>query len=259
MNDPLRDLTVGPVWIDAKYDTMSWRISARWAVAFCALTLPVASFAQTLWTGPPVVFSKPAFSDFTLPENQDRLTDAVWITRGNTRGLFNAAVEPSYMGTSPADTEWAFGSISTGVETLSFLPWVTWNFSNPPSVLGSQAVLHLITDDIYIDIEMLTWGQGSGGGGEFSYRRSTASSLLAGDFNGDGSVDAADYTRWRDGLGGEFAASDYFVWRDNYGAIAATPSLEAIPEPACLALLATAGLAAVRVRWGAITLARCLS
>ncbi|TWT29341.1 hypothetical protein KOR34_52510 [Posidoniimonas corsicana] len=40
---------------------------------------------------------------------------------------------------------------------------------------------------------------------------------LQGDFNEDGSVDAADYTVWRDGLGGEFGPEDYDVWRDNYG------------------------------------------
>jgi hypothetical protein len=41
--------------------------------------------------------------------------------------------------------------------------------------------------------------------------------LLAGDYNGDGNVDAADYTVWRNGLGEHFTSADYFVWRDNYG------------------------------------------
>lgn len=40
---------------------------------------------------------------------------------------------------------------------------------------------------------------------------------LEGDFNNDGSVDAADYTVWRDGLDGEYDAADYQLWRDNYG------------------------------------------
>lgn len=38
-----------------------------------------------------------------------------------------------------------------------------------------------------------------------------------GDYNGNGSVGAEDYTVWRDGLGSEYTQADYFVWRDNYG------------------------------------------
>jgi hypothetical protein len=55
--------------------------------------------------------------------------------------------------------------------------------------------------------------------------------LLRGDYNGDGHVNAADYTTWRNQLGGatepyryadgdgdeEVAAGDYGVWRSNYG------------------------------------------
>ncbi|QDU89784.1 Rhamnogalacturonan endolyase YesW precursor [Pirellulimonas nuda] len=55
---------------------------------------------------------------------------------------------------------------------------------------------------------------------------------LRGDYNNDGSVDAADYTVWRDSLGsvgnppadgyhnGVVDQSDYGVWRENFGAVA---------------------------------------
>ncbi len=39
---------------------------------------------------------------------------------------------------------------------------------------------------------------------------------LEGDFNGDGAVDAADYTVWRDGLGTKYNQDDYDVWKANY-------------------------------------------
>ncbi len=39
-----------------------------------------------------------------------------------------------------------------------------------------------------------------------------------GDYNGDGVVDAADYTVWRDGLGTTYVEADYDVWKTNYGA-----------------------------------------
>lgn len=46
-------------------------------------------------------------------------------------------------------------------------------------------------------------------------------SAPAGDFNQDGEVNIADYTVWRDGLGGDFAANDYLVWKNNFDATTA--------------------------------------
>ena len=60
--------------------------------------------AQSVWTGPKINFSKQAFADWTLPENQDRITDNVWLTRADLMGVFNIAVDSSYMGPSPTDT-----------------------------------------------------------------------------------------------------------------------------------------------------------
>lgn len=67
---------------------------------------------------------------------------------------------------------------------------------------------------------------------------------LPGDFNGDGLVDAADYTRWRDGLGAEYDEDDYADWLANFGAggsgsgAAGNPSAVAsVPEPVGVAML----------------------
>lgn len=74
--------------------------------------------------------------------------------------------------------------------------------------------------------------------------------VLQGDFNGDGRVDAADYTAWRDGLGSLYGQQDYRDWLANFGAtrdsLAAAP--EAAPEPTALALLlfVSAGLLVIR-------------
>ena len=45
-------------------------------------------------------------------------------------------------------------------------------------------VVHLITDDIYIDIKLLSWSSGGTGGG-FSYERSTDQSLGLNELNSD--------------------------------------------------------------------------
>lgn len=87
---------------------------------------------------------------------------------------------------------------------------------------------------------------------------------LAGDFNDDGVVDAADYTVWRANLGGDAMAlngngsgagtvveADFLLWRSNYGSAsgsAGAASSAVVPEPSSALLLFTlAGmLASVR-------------
>lgn len=65
--------------------------------------------------------------------------------------------------------------------------------------------------------------------------------LLEGDFNFDGTVDAADYTVWRDGLGTTFVQGDYDLWVANYGTtINSTSSSQAVPEPTTILLMAFA-------------------
>ena len=82
---------------------------------------------------------------------------------------------------------------------------------------------------------------------------------LAGDYNGDGTVDAADYTVWRNNLGGDAAAladgsrdpmntgpidgDDYTFWKNNYGNTSegagslAGLAGSVVPEPATIALV----------------------
>lgn len=76
---------------------------------------------------------------------------------------------------------------------------------------------------------------------------------LAGDYNADGLIDAADYTLWRDGDpaadgdgDGTVDADDYALWANNYGAGDSSPTA-AVPEPAAL-LLAALGLPFARRR-----------
>lgn len=80
---------------------------------------------------------------------------------------------------------------------------------------------------------------------------------LAGDYNGDGRVDSADYTVWRDTLNsvtelaadgdgsGQVDPADRGVWAANYGAVA--PSTTSVPEPGT-AFLAGMGFAMAALR-----------
>ena len=87
------------------------------------------------------------------------------------------------------------------------------------------------------------------------------------DYNGDGSVDAADYTLWANGFGlpgadfttgdyngnGMTDAGDYTIWANNFGQMVAAPSgpAAAVPEPSTMTLLliAAIGLIAARRRF----------
>jgi len=137
--------------------------------------------AQTIWTGPSTTFIKSGGADWTLEANQDRITDNVWITRANNQGIFNIKTESSFdqpgtsNGISPQDTEWAIGT-TANLSNLTFDTWVNsfdWdNGGGPLDLLNVDMVLHLITDDVYIDIKFLSWGS-AGQGAPFSYERST--------------------------------------------------------------------------------------
>jgi hypothetical protein len=86
---------------------------------------------------------------------------------------------------------------------------------------------------------------------------------LAGDYNQNGTVDAADYVVWRKGLGTTYTQTDYDVWRAHFGATAevgaasraaqSPPRLGGptadVPEPASIALLLI-GLAAITANSG---------
>jgi hypothetical protein len=67
-----------------------------------------------------------------------------------------------------------------------------------------------------------------------------ASAALAGDFNGNSTVDAADYAVWRDGLGIIFMPNDYLVWRAHFGQSAGSGAVlppvehQTVPEPTTL-------------------------
>lgn len=66
---------------------------------------------------------------------------------------------------------------------------------------------------------------------------------IRGDYNNDGSVDAADYTLWRDNPGGTLGPGDFAPFARHYGAVRPTTptgSGATIPEPAALATMAGA-------------------
>ena len=92
----------------------------------------------------------------------------------------------SYTAPSPKGTLWAT-DINNPESTIGAANWAALNFDAWVDAYGGQfqaglnvvpdggpprnAVLYLVDDDIYLDIQFTQWGQGRGPGGNFAYLR----------------------------------------------------------------------------------------
>jgi hypothetical protein len=226
-----------------------------------------AADAQTVWSGLSLTFTNSGGAA-DLPQNQDRITEDVWITRNSFgMGLLNAATEcmPSCTyshNSSPQGTRWANGGMVENVgKTIAATNWQELTFTDWEDSYGNHvggfillpnyrdAVLHLVgdaadpVDDIYLDLRFTGWPQRTGG---FSYMRAVAPTMpstATGDYNENGVVDAADYVLWRDTLdqtvtapgsgadgnmSGTVDAADYDFWRARFGNMAPIPGVGSI-------------------------------
>ncbi len=122
-------------------------------------------------TGEVVVFTKQDSADWTLPENQDRIADSVWITRKHNQSIFNIAQESGYSGSSgsPVNTLWAGTAISEA-ENGDFVSFVTMHGGSPQLLIDDTVALYLPQYGEYYDVVFLSYSGGNNGGG-FSYSR----------------------------------------------------------------------------------------
>ncbi|MCO6046542.1 PEP-CTERM sorting domain-containing protein [Aeoliella sp. ICT_H6.2] len=143
--------------------------------------------------------------------------------------LLDGTIDVSYFGDSPANgTQYTLLSAASGITT----PLVSLDFGAGLPEGFTASYNEALTDLV------LTFAAG-----------------LQGDFNGDGMVDLADYTVWRNNLGGDEAAlasgtgnnsgivdaGDYSLWKSNFGAMSGAVSGIAsgnVPEPSSVVLLA---------------------
>ena len=134
-------------------------------------TMPDGEF--TIWSGETITFTKQDGSDPNDEANQDRLTASVWITRGNDGGqIYNIAEEnDASKNSSPSGTLWAEGT-TADIESLTFRTFRDGIGGKPKTnLIGKDLVLHLVEDNVYLDIRFTSWSTGQKGG--FSYTRTT--------------------------------------------------------------------------------------
>ncbi|MGC6432341.1 MAG: T9SS type A sorting domain-containing protein [Jejuia sp.] len=133
------------------------------------LIFPVFGISQ-------ITFTKDANTDPSLRENQDRISDNVWLTRGNSYGIYNAFDQTSARNQPTSGIELALGSFED-LSQLNFETISQWGkkFSSKGSWLNKNLVLKLTEKNEYYSFVMTSW-ENEGG---FSYTRSdTALSII---------------------------------------------------------------------------------
>ncbi len=146
------------------------------AEKFYTTSAPVGNFTTSpppiIWSknDSTLVFTKTDYADFALEANQDRITDNLWLTRKDKRGIFNIRDEFEYDGdVSPSGTMWALGT-TDNLSSLTFDTWATIHDGSPPDLVGEDMVVYIEADDLYLDINFSSWTESAEGGG-FSYTR----------------------------------------------------------------------------------------
>ncbi len=110
--------------------------------------------------------------------------------------------------------------------------------------------------ELHVQKDILAWAETLGSAATLSFIDQTFSQCDAdpmnpgqcrvmdhshpGDFNGDGVVDAADFTVLRDGFGTIYTLADYALWTANFGSswtMGSSVSSVAVPEPIAVLLL----------------------
>lgn len=126
-----------------------------------------AELQDVFGRGTGVSFTKADFANWLVPENQDRISDYVWIARNDNQSIFNAKSETSSDNNAPAGTEWALGlyNDATGFDTFKNM-----HGGDPQSLIGETATLHDISDNEYYELDFSAWTGGNSGGG-FAYTR----------------------------------------------------------------------------------------
>jgi len=129
---------------------------------------------------------------------------------------------------------------------------ITFDAANNIHLVSSGQQLYRVLSPGGNTKTTLTWN-----GTSYSFSNETVSAGVAGDYNGNGVVDAADYVLWRNGgpllnevdAPGTVNQTDYDAWRARFGNTAGSGSGSAVPEPAtALLMLVGASLTACKRR-----------
>lgn len=155
-------------------------------LAMALLAFSTVSHATpTFWTGPEIPFFHAAGSttadEITTNHIGLDATNNVWLDRGTRLPLYNAAAESSWNGvTSPVNTMWvvASGPLTSATNLIfdTFDNVVGQPGSSPENSVGQTFFVHIVSDDIYLQLTLTDWGAHDVG--DFGYNRSTPAAVV---------------------------------------------------------------------------------
>ena len=123
------------------------------------LMLPLFGYGQ-------YTFTKNANTDPSLKENQDRISDKVWLTRGNQYGIYNAYDQTSAKNQPTSGIELALGNFEE-LSQLNFETISQWGKKFRENWLNKNLVLKLTETNEYYSFVMTSWETKGG----FSYTK----------------------------------------------------------------------------------------
>jgi len=133
-------------------------------------------FDLTGGAGEWIFFEKGNYADPSFEENQDRITDYIWLTRDDNGPLFNFINEegPEYGCDSqtPTGTQWSPYPKEYSDDD-DYSTFINMTGCCPPCIVGDSVSVWLIEDDIRLNVVFSSWASGGDGGG-FSYFREAA-------------------------------------------------------------------------------------
>ena len=112
-------------------------------------------------------FEKTDYGDFSSENNQDRITDNVWITRDNSGPIFNYYLEngPEYgcASQTPSGTLWSPNPKEVSEEN-DYAPFIEMTGCCPPCMVGDTVSVWLVQEDLRLNIVFDSWTSGGQGG-----------------------------------------------------------------------------------------------
>ena len=116
-------------------------------------------------------FTKQDSADWTLPDNQDRITSSVWITRKHNQSIFNISRENEYSVSysSPLGTLWS-NTPTENTQSNDYTSFFSMHEGNPQSIINNTVSLYLPDYERYFDLIFLSFSGGNSGSG-LSYIR----------------------------------------------------------------------------------------
>jgi hypothetical protein len=153
-------------------------VSISGETAICqgnSATLQADINGPVIWNSGNYTFEK------TYPGHADEITSHTHITRLDFGFIFNAVYQsgPSGGGTGclpVSNIEWALGDVNDWA-SLTFVDYVPIpDCASAPNIVNLPLVMHLIQENIYLQVTFSYWQQG--GGGNFTYTRTTGPSIL---------------------------------------------------------------------------------